>query len=302
MPRPGVSQTPAVVQRGEVLNAEEVLSKHYQPGLPDLEIILSYSIFTRAISGINEINPFGHIAIAMVNKEGHFEVVTPNQKAVSGQGPLLLHMSPAEYYYGVKPLPEGIHGSNFGLAYARSSISIQLRGLSNDALRNMRNMSEKIDHDHAEGSTAYCAYTNNCSHLATEILKAGGIIEKASDKAKFPTAVFEQLIRSIKANPQWQMSTTVIARVGSGHKYAHEHTPLPAHRIFASLLSIIGVKTGLPHLGSGNSIRMGPEGLLTIQHKNRLNVMTGSCSRLWMGTFLRSSVRGLMSRGLPILR
>jgi len=280
-----------------VENASEAVEEIYGQTYPDLEVILSYAMFTENISGLEDINPFGHIAIALLMPDG-YRVVTVNQKATSGQDKLFFQLTPADYFYRVEPMPGAIHGSHIGLAYARSSVSLQIFGLSPAALDAIRNKIDALDQEHAAGQVSFCVRSKNCAHLTTEILSEASIVTTKVPK-RFPVAVFDEAVSFARSNADQGVSSSLAfyKKVASDHRYTYENIPVPGYRFFANVLSLLGFNT-LAHLSDPTRVvALDKETMrLTIANEPRLQALAASCESLWILPFVRAILRKDLSK------
>ncbi len=273
-----------------VANAKETLDAIYEKNQPTLEVILSYAMFTSKISSIEDVNPFGHIAFALQTPEG-YQVITVNQKAVPGQDKLFLRLNPIDYFYGVTPIPNAIHGSHTGLAYARSSIGIQFSHVDKKMLTDLLQKIDMLDSQHLKGEVKFCVKTNNCAKLTSEILEETGVVSKGKSQT-FPFAVFDDVASFARRNSKHLNPQIVFyKKIASDHRYAFENIPVPAHRVFPTIANMLGFHSFLRLDLETTVLSAGADRTLKVELVDHLMPLADSCSRMWIGPFVQAMLK-----------
>ncbi len=278
-------------------NKKHILREIYSgPEAPQIGIYLSYAIFPEIIRSIDDINPFGHLAIGFKNpSSGKYLIATPRQNAIAGQENLFLYLSPADYFYGSEDISGAIHGSQYGMAFARTTLALHLGGIDIRVLEKLEGYFKETDLLHSENKYKFCPYKNNCSHIGLEALLSAGIISNPPKRKQFPTAIFHAVVRSLDENFYTAVRFRIFERLQGSHKYQYENLPWPGHSRHQMLLGLIGVSSLKYKLGPVQVIGQSAESpfLLTSFREEVFKAFRPSCTRVWAFKMARSWLKGL---------
>jgi len=205
---------------------QDALRKLDQEFASDLEILLSDAMFFNDYYEEGT-NPFGHLSLRVDE-----DVYTVNDHAKVEDNKLFHYKTSLdEYLFGVDSTEaHTLHGSQFGLSYARSTIGLRIRGATPEQKKKIKEEFLAMEKLWQRGDICYEAKSNNCAKMAEQALIKGGIDHKQRTYSSFvgqPLEVFDAYLKYFQENPQFNVELVSYTKLpGSKNQYKYSKAPV----------------------------------------------------------------------------
>ncbi len=215
------------VQRGtRATLTKEALKKLDQEFASDLEILLSDAMFFNDHYEEGT-NPFGHLSLRVDD-----DVYTVNDHAVIGENELFHYKTSLdEYLFGIDSAePHTLHGSQFGLSYARNTVGLRIKGATAAQKKKITEEFLAMEKLWQKGDICYEAQSNNCAKMVEQSLKKGGLDHKQRTYSSFvgqPLEVFDAYLKYFQQNSQFDVELVSYTKLpGSKNQYKYSKAPV----------------------------------------------------------------------------